>query len=1065
VTRAWVDDIDRDEWKRIEPILNRVLELDASDVNGYLDDLNADARIREVVNRFMEVDGHSGKLPEPFVARPPATPPRDDAVALPERLGSYRVLRELGRGGMGIVYLGYDEVFGRVVALKTLPPEFAANASRVALFLGEARILAALCHPNIATIHGVERSRNGRHVLVLEYVEGQTLADRVVAGDWSVPEVLDAARQIAGALAAAHARGVLHRDLKPSNVMVTQRGLAKVLDFGISGHVAERPGTSPSALRKTAQSETRWRMGTLGYMSPEQLLGGQESIACDAFSFGCVLYECLTGSPAVLRVNRAATMDATLRATVDHSKLPSDVPDSVCIMLRSLLAREPADRPSDLLEVADVLAEGLRTRGPRSLRKRTLDDRFPVPPGPLVGRDRDLETCRDALGRSRLVTLTGAGGCGKTRLALELAGHLAADEFEVVWFADLSSVAEEAGFVAALATALNLPGLESSGMADAVRRQLADRTGLLILDNCEHQLARSAAFCNAVLSACPRLTILATSREWLGVPGELTLRIDPLPVPELAFQTRMESIAENDSVRLFMLHAAAAHPDFRLDESNAVDIARVCRTLDGIPLALELAAALLEQFELHDIVAELASRLAVETSIAAHPTRHSTLAAAIELSYLRLDAIERHAFESMSVFSGGFTLEAATAVCGDDADHFGMLDRLMHLVDRSLLRVERMHRPDLRYRYLEPVRVFAEARLQASGDDAEPRRRHGEHFCATAETLEPSLSHGNQIDALERFEADHQNLLAALRACKTVPGLGATQALRLAKATWRYWYIRGQFALGRDAIKAALALPGAEDVPRLRAHVMSGAGVLSLYLRDDAAALRWCREALALHRRGGDRFGEASTLNHLGAASLQRGRYERARVFFEGAQRLFEALDEPRWLALMLNNLGAVARQRGDLHTASRRFEQAIPLARTINNLDDLALMLVNSALAHVRLGWLPIARERIDEALAVVRVAGVKRVATAALEVASEVLLAMGHAEHAARLLGSAEQIRAEIGVPPDDDWRRAQQPFLAHLALALEPGRYRDLMQQGRTIPWEEIVDHARKIIESRA
>jgi non-specific serine/threonine protein kinase len=228
-----------------------------------------------------------------------------------------------------------------------------------------------------------------------------------------------------------------------------------------------------------------------------------------------------------------------------------------------------------------------------------------------------------------------------------------------------------------------------------------------------------------------------------------------------------------------MLHAAVACPDFRLDESNAADVARVCRALDGIPLALELAAALLEQYELGDIVAELASRLAVDT-LETRPTRHSTLAAAIELSYLRLDSIERQAFEWLSVFSGGFTLEAAAAVCGNGADHFGMLDRLMHLVDRSLLRVERMQ-GTCGTATSSPFgcsrkRVFRWPVMTAS---------HAAGIASISAQPPSSWSHRSamaiQIDALERFEADHQNLLTAFRACTTVSGLGATQALRLAK--------------------------------------------------------------------------------------------------------------------------------------------------------------------------------------------------------------------------------------------------------------------------------------------
>ena len=1067
MNETWIEGLDRAEWERVNPLLDAMLDLETEQVPSFLERVaERDPALRRRLESFVRADRAAGEfLPSTFHAwnfldeatEPHAEEPRDRPA--PARLGRFSVLRELGRGGMGVVYLGREESTGREFALKLLPATDAKDVTRMASVLREARLLACLHHPAIATIHAVERSESGERFLVLERIVGETLAERLGAGPLPVHEAIDLAHQLANALGAAHRLGIVHRDLKPTNLMRTPDGLLKVLDFGIAQHFA------PAAARDDSRAEGGSVLGTPGYMSPERILGRKDTPACDLFSFGCVLYECLTGRAAFDGDDRIGRLSATLYMEVDLEVLPEDTPDAVRALLRSSLDKDPGRRgtPAEAAAILGAIAARPQGIAPRRLRSRGLEDRLPAPATPFIGRERELEECANALSRSRLVTLSGPGGCGKTRLAIETAQSLSRDEFEVIWFADLAPATSPPEILAALSSATDVRAAEGAGIADAIGRRLAGRRGLLVLDNCEHLTIESAKLTRELLDRCQRLSVLATSREWLGVSGELMLRVSPLPVPRPDIQPGFDSVAANESVRLFVEHARVANPAFQLTSANVGSVVTICRVLDGIPLALEIAAALLDRHPIEQLGEQIAASSPAPLRDL-DQQRHSCLTSTIQFSYDRLDDVDRRCFEALSVFAGGWSLESALVVCGD-SDLFEVLDRLTRLMDRSLVQVDPAEHAEPRYRFLEPIRSFAHAQIAGTPRAAEIGVRHALHFAELAEQLEPRGVGGpSQVAALKRFEGDHQNFLAALRnrrgLLESIPG---DVGLRIAVALWRFWYMRGHFAVGRDELLSVLE-SSREQPATLRGRALAAAGVLTMYLDQDARAKRFFREALKLHRAAGDRSNEASTLNHLGVAAFQRGQNGRARVLLQAARLRFEELGDSRWLALISNNLGAVARQKGDLVEASEHFDRAIPLARTVNNLDDLGLLLVNAALVNLRLGRVGAARGRIHEAIEVIREAGARRVATAALEVAGEVLLELDLAEDAARVMGSAQRVRAVIGVPADEGWRRGQQPFLDRLQNRFDPARYEELVREGTLVSYEEVLDHVVDLVQTR-
>ena len=649
-----------------------------------------------------------------------------------------------------------------------------------------------------------------------------------------------------------------------------------------------------------------------------------------------------------LEQNERAPEEATLAARFVPALYIEDEPQWVARLLELGVATRfhapKADAPQPIAEA-----------------RATLHN-LPIQLTSFIGRDKEITEINRLLsegeGSVRLLTLTGHGGCGKTRLALQSASGLLDDFCDGVWLIELAPLADPALVPQTVAAVLGLKEEQGRPLLSTLTDRLRGKRILLILDNCEHLVQASAQLADALLHACPDVHILATSREMLGVSGERALVVPSLSMPDPHESPSVELLNQYEAVKLFAERARTVMPGFTLTDENSIAITQICQRLDGIPLALELAAARLRMLPVEQIAARLNNsfRLLTGGSRTALP-RHQTLQALIDWSYELLTHTEQVVFRRLAVFAGGWTLEAAEAVCiGEGIKTDEVLDLLAHLLDKSLVLAEE-HSKTARYRMLETIRQYALAKLAASGEADQVRQRHIFYVFAMAQTRSPLLSWTDSVPKfrlgswesvqtwLNLMEMEHDNLRAALAWSQSAPG-NAELGLQLTALVFNFWRNRGYWSEACMWYKSALAHKEVVNYPQARAEAMADLGNTLVPLGDYAAGQAQLMDSLTIFQEIGNLRASSGVLQWLGLLAREKGDVATARLRLEESLAISRKLGDQDFITGSLNTLGEVAVVQGDTVWATALLEESLALAQEQGNTNDIGWAL--NHLGHV---------------------------------------------------------------------------------------------------------------------
>jgi len=726
---------------------------------------------------------------------------------------------------------------------------------------------------------------------------------------------------------------------------------------------------------------------------------------------------------------------------------------------------------------------------------RTLDARqtnLPIQPNELIGRDAELGELRILLRRPgvRLLTLTGAGGTGKTRLALQLGAECLDEYSDGVFFVPLASVSDPELVPASVAQALALRESGGQSLQELLTEHLRERELLLVVDNLE-QLLPASAFLSELLAAAPGLTLLATSRAPLHLSAEHEYAVPPLGLPPADVRDA-DRLREFESVTLFVTRARGVEANFELTEQNAAAVAEICLRLDGLPLALELAAARVKLLPPSALVARLGKRLTMLTGGRRDaPTRQQTLRKTIEWSHDLLDDPERIVFARLAVFVGGWTVEAAEGICGEDLES-EVLDLLGSLLDKSLLR------QGGRSSMLATIHEFALERLDELGERASLEREHAEYFLRLAEEAEPGLTGDDQGRWLEVLAADRGNLHAALTWSLAND---ADLAVSLAGTLWRFWYTRGEPTVGRAFLEGALANETSD--PAARAKAFAGAAGLMMIQADLERAFELAGESVRLYEQVGDQAGMSTALNLMGSIAFHQGQYEdataliersldakrklgddwgvsvgllnlgvlimmhgdaeRSRKNFEESLALKRKLGDSQGIAILLTNLGDLALHDGDYASARDYYGESLTMRRELGDRQGIGIVLASLSRAAQEDGQSEAAKAMAAESLEIFADLGDRESLTVVLESVADLALTDGSPARALRLRSAAEALREVIGAPlppPSEGWRdRAYE----EAAKALGQEATSAAVAAGRRLDAEAAVAEALDIVRS--
>ena len=911
-----------------------------------------------------------------------------------EKLGPYSLVRPLGRGGFGEVWLAERKtsLLTTQVALKLpfdAPPDLApipkpvrflfgentqsepdphreneALSAKLELIRAEAEVwLRASGHPNIVPVLEAE-VYDGQVVIASEYVAGGTLADWLELNEGKAPTQYTAVGMMLGVLNGLDfllRNQLIHRDLKPANILL-QDGIPRLTDFGLSRvFKASVEGTQIA--------------GTPAYMAPESVQGSY-SPASDIWAAGVIFYKLLTGSLPFPQ------QDILQLLTSIANSEPDPLPAHISPILHQIISKSLSKSTSERYAAISEMREDLENMGRKSTGKGGRQDQpesnsqvFAAPSNNLpqqvtsfIGREKELAEIKTLLGKTRLLTLTGSGGCGKTRLSLQAAEEALEGLKDGVWLVELASILDPSLMAQTVANVFGLKEEPGKPILQSLTDFIRAKRLLLILDNCEHLLDSCSRLAEAILHQCAMVSILTSSRQGLGISGETTYRVPSLSLPDPERMHTPESLSQYEAVRLFMERAVAARADFKITNQNAPLLAWICQQLDGIPFAIELAAARGRSMSVEEIHNKLDQRFRLLTGGSrTAPPRQQTLRSMIDWSYELLTEAEKTLLCRLSVLVGGWTLEAAEAICsGSIIEEWEVLDLVTSLVDKSLVGTKDRE-GSTRYRLLETVRQYA---LEQMSDNARflQFESHANYFIGRMVLVQEAKAVEQGLAFSIKLERELDNIIAALDwSWKEGDRVRAASALCLLQD---FWYTRGFSGEGRRQFSKALLYRKEYD-DFLVASLFSNAGTLSFAQGDYPSSESYHRESLAIFRKTGNVNSIAFALNDLALLASTRNENSLAESILTESIGHFRDEGNQDGIAYTLILLGRNKSEQGDYVNAISVLEEAKEIAIRHDMTDYLAFALESIGYSQNGLSHSSEAKETLESALIIRRKSG----------------------------------------------------------------------------------------------